>query len=71
MMKQAELDAFLTLRHHLDDFRRTSGSENDIYGDLQLMARAGQEYSGTGDNLAHVETIAGRARCSSKLAILH
>lgn len=66
-MKQTELDEFLALQHHLDDFKKTAGSENDNYENLQLMARAAQEYSATGDNLSQVETIAGRVSVIERL----
>lgn len=71
MIKQEDLGQFLALRHHLDEFKKTINSENDIYKNLLLMARAAQEYSATGDNLAQVETIAGRVSIALPNDLMH
>ena len=62
LVPKEELEAFGSLRHHYDDFRRSAGSDNSNFENLSLMARAAQEYSGTGDNLSIVETASARVR---------
>jgi hypothetical protein len=57
-----DLEAFGKLRHHYDDFSRSAGQDNSNFENLNLMARAAHEYSGTDDDLSVVRTAAARVR---------
>jgi hypothetical protein len=53
------------LQHHIQDFKQLGGSDNETYGNIQLMARAAQEYGKTGDDLGLVEQLGGRVLINS------
>ena len=55
---------FLSLRHHVDDFKAQAQRGDETYQNIQLMARAGTEYSGSAEDLGLVETLVGRV-CAS------
>lgn len=48
-----------SLRHHLSDLKKRDQNEG---GDIDLMAKAVQKYSGTKEDLGLVESLLGRVR---------
>jgi hypothetical protein len=64
MISQVEWDQFLKLKHHIDDIQKAVASGDAYHQEnlenIQLMARAGQEYSGSTEPLGLIETLVGR-----------
>ncbi|MCJ1324053.1 hypothetical protein MMC10_000715 [Thelotrema lepadinum] len=63
-LPQEEWDKFLKLQHHVDKIQQGAEKGNeylrDILQNLQLMARAGKEYSGSNESEGLIETLVGR-----------
>lgn len=63
---EADWNAFLRLQHHMAETEAgaAKGSEylKNMIENLQLMARAGKEYSESQENLGLIETLVGRVR---------
>ncbi|MCJ1413659.1 hypothetical protein MMC19_007781 [Ptychographa xylographoides] len=61
VLPEYEWEAFMRLQHHLDDFKRQRDSDSQTtWENIQLMARAAKEYSGSKDELGRIEGMMGR-----------
>lgn len=60
-LSDSEWLKLFSLRDHLSDLKKKDSNEA---GDLGLMAKAAQKYSGTKEDLTLVESLLGRVRIS-------
>lgn len=58
----SDWDRFLDLRDHADDFKTQATADDETWGNVQLMARAAKEYSGSPEDLGRVELLVARVR---------
>ena len=58
----SDWDRFYELRHHADNFKAQAAAGDETWGNVQLMARAAKEYSGSPEDLGRVELLVARVK---------
>ncbi|MCJ1378416.1 hypothetical protein MMC17_001514 [Xylographa soralifera] len=66
VLPQSDWEGFLSLQHHLEDFKSQKAPQSDnTWENIQLMARAATEYSGTKEDMGKIEGMVGRILINS------
>ena len=61
ILPSTDWEAFMKLQNHLDYFKAQKNSQGtNTWENLQLIARAAKEYSGSNEDLGRVEAMIGR-----------
>ncbi|MCJ1388083.1 hypothetical protein MMC18_000927 [Xylographa bjoerkii] len=66
VLPQSDWEGFLNLQHHLEDFKAQKEPQgHNTWENIQLMARAAKEYSGTKEDIGKLEGMVGRILINS------